>query len=194
MTLAKSITRSCPYNCGESVEIRHPLEGFQLMTCPRCQKPWVIETSLVPFVQARMVEGFGIAPTLPTPEEIEQDIKEDPEEILGVDCGKPADTGSPFQILPAQQRRRLLQVVSLCQQVHRRGGSMTAPLKCTPTEAMRLASRINHRNPGRKTTPLREQAIVDSILRTRCVMATVRELHCGPNTVRQICKRRGVRI
>ena len=60
---------------------------------------------------------------------------------------------------------------------------MTAPLKCTPTEAMRLASRINHRNPGRKTTPLREQAIVDSILRTEHSTADLQETG-GQNMIR----------
>lgn len=88
MTLAKSITRSCPYNCGETIEVLNPIEGFQLMTCPRCQKPWVMQTTMVPFVQVRTVEGYGITTaTLPTPEEIEEDAKyykEHPEELASV--------------------------------------------------------------------------------------------------------------
>lgn len=71
---------------------------------------------------------------------------------------------------------------------------MTVPLKCTSTEAKRLEALKYDRKQGPKSSPSREQAIVDSILRTRCVMETVREMHCGQNTVRQICKRRGIRV
>ena len=70
---------------------------------------------------------------------------------------------------------------------------MTAPVQCTPTEATRLAS-LRTRTRGPKLTPEREQAILESILRTRCVMETVREMQCRQDTVRKMCKRQGVRI
>lgn len=51
--------KSCPYNCGFSQDVEAK-EGFQLLTCEKCAKPWVVETTYVPFLQSRMVEGFGI--------------------------------------------------------------------------------------------------------------------------------------
>ena len=75
---------SCPYNCGHSHDIS-AVAGFQLITCDKCGKPWVMETHYVPLMQARTVDGFGrCAPKYPTPEEIEEDAKyyaEHPEEL-----------------------------------------------------------------------------------------------------------------
>lgn len=54
------LTKSCPYDCGWAEQIEDTKEGFKLLICPQCGKPWVLETTVVPFHQARRVEGFGI--------------------------------------------------------------------------------------------------------------------------------------
>ena len=89
---------SCPYNCGHSHDIS-AVAGFQLITCDKCGKPWVMETHYVPLMEARTVDGFGrCAPKYPTPEEIEEAIHEDPEQILCVECGKPISPDSDFRL------------------------------------------------------------------------------------------------
>ena len=91
-------TKSCPYNCGHAQDIG-AFAGFQLITCEKCGKPWVMETTYVPYMEARTVEGYSpVFNYLPTPEEIEQDIHEDPEQILCVDCGKPVSPDSDFRL------------------------------------------------------------------------------------------------
>ena len=89
---------SCPYNCGHSHDIS-AFAGFQLITCDKCGKPWVMETHYVPLMEARTVEGYSpVFNYLPTMEEIEEDIAEDPEEILCVECGKPISPDSDWRL------------------------------------------------------------------------------------------------
>ena len=89
---------SCPYNCGHSHDIS-AVAGFQLITCDKCGKPWVMETHYVPLMQARTVEGYSpIFNYHLTTEEIEEDIAEDSEQILCVDCGKPVSPNSDFRL------------------------------------------------------------------------------------------------
>lgn len=64
--MSNAFTRSCPYNCGCTQDVE-ATEGFQLITCPECSKPWIMETTYVPYMQARMVEGFGIQRNEVTP-------------------------------------------------------------------------------------------------------------------------------
>ena len=108
----------CPY-CSHKIKVLDYEEGYQAIVCTECDQPFLNHTKMVPEFQSYAVVGCSYgriyktsveAPTLPTPKEIEEDakyykenafvraIKEDPEEILCVDCGKPADTGSPFQM------------------------------------------------------------------------------------------------
>jgi hypothetical protein len=97
-TMTDNFTKSCPYNCGHAQDFA-AFAGFQLITCGKCGKPWVMETTYVPFMQARTVEGYGVCVSqYPTPTEIEQDIREDPEQILCVDCGKPISPNSDFRL------------------------------------------------------------------------------------------------
>lgn len=71
-------------------------EGYQAVVCMECGKPFVNQTTMTPvFVSYALV---GVGQETPTPEEVEQDIAEDPEEILCVDCGKPAVPNSAFRL------------------------------------------------------------------------------------------------
>lgn len=60
-----------------------------------------METTYVPYMQARIVEGFGIQCHRyrdPTPEEIDLAIQEDPEEQFCIECGKTISPDSDFRL------------------------------------------------------------------------------------------------
>jgi NMD protein affecting ribosome stability and mRNA decay len=58
-----------------------------------------METHYVPLMQARTVEGYSpVFNYLPTEEEIEEAIHEDPKQILCVECGKPISPNSDFRL------------------------------------------------------------------------------------------------
>ena len=86
----------CPY-CQHAHCPNHYDVGFEAMVCQSCEQPFVNSVVLEPVFHSFALVGIE-HPTLPTPEEIEQDIKEDPEEILCVECGKPVAPGSSWRL------------------------------------------------------------------------------------------------
>jgi len=116
----------CPY-CGNAHDPHnYYVDGFQVIVCDGCSKPFVNQTTTTPVFHSFALVGFeempvyphpahedvgeiiekALRPALrqfvdsayPTPEEIEQAIQEDPEEQLCVDCGKPISPNSDFRL------------------------------------------------------------------------------------------------
>lgn len=85
----------CPY-CSHAIKVMDYEEGYTAMVCTECNRPFVKQTTMTPvFVSYALV---GVGQEAPTLEEVAQDIDEDPEQILCVDCGKPAVPGSAFRL------------------------------------------------------------------------------------------------
>lgn len=72
---------------------------------------------------------------------------------------------------------------------------MSERIKCQMSGAVDLWNQIHGKKPGRcQLSPEREQVIVDHLLEYRNKNETMRVHHVGLTTIRQICKRRGLRI
>lgn len=86
----------CPY-CGAAHNPHnYYADGYHAIVCDECNKPFVNQTTMTPVFVSYALVGVGLE--APTPEEIEKDIQEDPEEIFCVGCGKPAVPGSAFRL------------------------------------------------------------------------------------------------
>lgn len=70
-------------------------EGYELIHCTECQRPFVVHLRLIPEFKVLGVEGCADIPTIPSPKEIEDDAKyysEHPEELEETICNDAEQT------------------------------------------------------------------------------------------------------
>jgi len=87
----------CPY-CSHAIKVMDYEEGYQAVVCTACNLPFMNKTTMSPVFRSFALVGVESERTLPTMEEIEEAIREDPEQLFCVDCGKPAVPGSAFRL------------------------------------------------------------------------------------------------
>lgn len=94
--MSEPCTVACPY-CNRLV-VESFEEGYGVRVCSDCMQPFLVRNRWIPDCATLKVEGCIEVLPHSTPEEINQDIHEDPEQILCADCGKPISPDSDWRL------------------------------------------------------------------------------------------------
>lgn len=74
---SNSFGRFCPYLCGYENTVDAGKAGYQMIVCPKCGKPWVLEVVYIPYLTARKVEGIDLLQSRSEPADVEEALEQE---------------------------------------------------------------------------------------------------------------------